>query len=66
MIIKVSERRDVYLEVADWAAKKRDGAMPVPWTISRFAEAPWRDGYYTAMNEVAQVFNMKRLAEERK
>lgn len=60
----MNERAKVLLEVATWAGRKRDGAIVVPWTLSRYQEGPWRDGYYTAMNEVAQHFNMERFTAE--
>ena len=58
----MSERAAILFEVCDWAARKRDGAITIPWTQPRSDDKPWRDGYYAAMNEAAQHFNMERLA----
>jgi len=56
----------IFYEVSAWAGRKRDGLIRPPLPIhSRKDRDLWRDGYYTAMNEVSQHFNMERIAAER-
>lgn len=55
----------VLLDVCNYAARKRDEPIRPPWTQLRKDDEAWRAGYYTAMNEVAQHFNMERWAAER-
>ena len=62
----MSERAAILFEVCDWAAHKRDGGVRGPDLVMQGRHLDdWRDGYYAAMNEVAQHFNMERLAAER-
>jgi len=52
----------VLLEVATWAGRKRDRGTPGPTAVMSGRDLErWRDGYTSAMNEVAQHFNMRRL-----
>lgn len=55
------ERMKVLLEVSRWGSKKRDGIIRVPLTLYRQEADAWRSGYYEAMNEVSQHFNMEYL-----
>jgi hypothetical protein len=56
----------ILYEVSAWAGRKRDGLIRPPLAIHRREDCDlWRDGYYAAMNEVAQHFNMERLSAER-
>ena len=57
----------IYYEVSRWAARKRDGTIipPHPY-VGRNERSAWKEGYYDAMNEVAQHFNMERIDAERR
>ena len=58
----VNEREQAMYEASRWAAQKRDGRIVTPdLVMSRQGCETWRQGYYFAMNDAAQHFNMERL-----
>lgn len=56
----------IYYEISAWAGRKRDGRIITPMAyFKREEQNAFREGYYNAMNEVAQHFNMERLKAEK-
>ena len=45
-------------EVSAWASKRRDGIIISPLIYTAKEAESWRRGYYEAMNDVAQHFNI--------
>ena len=61
----MSTRSQVLSEVAYWASHKRDGGTRGPDLVMHGrALEDWKAGYYAAMNQVAQHFNMERYEAE--
>lgn len=58
---------EVYNEVSTWASNKRDGRIQTPDLVMTRKDCDvWRMGYYAAMNDVSQHFNMERISADRR
>lgn len=58
-------RSRIFYEVSSWASRRRDSQIISPVFYTRDEAKAFREGYYSAMNEVSQHFNMERIKAEK-